>query len=340
MIITVTMNPAIDKTIEIERLSPGVLHRIKKVAWDAGGKGINVSKTIRELGEKSIATGFLGGSAGKAIADSLTERGIEHDFIWLNGETRTNTKVLEDDGRMTELNEPGPKVSEAQMEELLQKLAGYAGYAGKGTLFVLSGSLPAGADKRTYAGIIRMAHEKGAEVLLDADGEAFRHGLLEGPDIIKPNQAELAQCAGFFGWLPEMPDGYGKDGRAQEEEPGKKDRALETSLQPLLTAAEKCRERGAGTVVVSMGEKGALVVKDGYKAYVPAIPVKARSTVGAGDAMVAALAFAWNRRLGDEETARLCIAVSAGAVTTAGTRPPDRALVEKLAEKVLRIREI
>ena len=123
MIITVTMNPAIDKTIEIERLSPGVLHRIKKVAWDAGGKGINVSKTIRELGEKSIATGFLGGSAGKAIADSLTERGIEHDFIWLNGETRTNTKVLEDDGRMTELNEPGPKVSEAQMEELLQKLA-------------------------------------------------------------------------------------------------------------------------------------------------------------------------------------------------------------------------
>ena len=92
--------------------------------------------------------------------------------------------------------------------------------------------------------------------------------------------------------------------------------------------------------MVSMGEKGALVVKDGYKAYVPAIPVKARSTVGAGDAMVAALAFAWNRRLGDEETARLCIAVSAGAVTTAGTRPPDRALVEKLAEKVLRIREI
>ena len=207
-----TMNPAIDKTIETDRLCPGALHRIRNMAWDAGGKGINVSKTIRELGEKSIATGFLGGNAGKAIADSLSERGIEHDFIWLEGETRTNTKVLEEDGRVTELNEPGPEVRGEQMEQLLEKLSGYAGYAGKGTLFVLSGSLPSGADKQVYARIIRMAHEKGAEVLLDADGEAFRNALKEGPDIIKPNRAELRECAGFYGWLQEAPEGCGEAG--------------------------------------------------------------------------------------------------------------------------------
>ncbi len=179
---------------------------------------MNVSKTIRELGEKSIATGFLGGSAGKAIAAALTERGIEHDFIWLPGETRTNTKVLEADGRVTELNEPGPEVSGRQMDELLEKLAGYAGYAGKGTLFVLSGSLPAGADTQVYARIIRMAHEKGAQVLLDADGEAFRNAVPAGPDIMKPNRAELEEYAGYCGWFPEMPDKSNKGRRMEEDE--------------------------------------------------------------------------------------------------------------------------
>lgn len=334
MIITVTMNPAIDKTIETDRLCPGALHRIKNVAWDAGGKGINVSKTIRELGEKSIATGFLGGSSGKAIADTLTERGIEHDFIWLKGETRTNTKVLESGGRVTELNEPGPEVSDEQMEQLLKKLSGYVGYAGKGTLFVLSGSLPAGADGQIYARIIRMAHEKGAEVLLDADGEAFRYALPAGPDIIKPNRAELAECAGFYGWLREGENRAGELFKGAEGEPGRAGSRPAISFKGLLTAAGKCREMGAGTVVVSMGDEGALFVKEGYEAYAPAIPVKAHSTVGAGDAMVAALAIAWNQRLGNEETVRLCMAAAAGAVTTVGTKPPDRALVEELREKV------
>ena len=95
MIVTVTMNPAIDKTVEIEELVPGGLNRIQKVEYDAGGKGINVSKTIRELGGISTAVGFLGGSAGKTIESVLNEKGIQNDFIWVDGETRTNTKVFE-----------------------------------------------------------------------------------------------------------------------------------------------------------------------------------------------------------------------------------------------------
>ena len=108
MIITVTMNPAIDKTVEIDTLKPGGLNRIRKVEYDAGGKGINVSKTIHELGGESIATGFLGGNAGRTIENVLDARKIMHDFIWVDGETRTNTKVFEENGAVTDRTDRGP----------------------------------------------------------------------------------------------------------------------------------------------------------------------------------------------------------------------------------------
>ena len=122
MIVTVTMNPAIDKTVDIDALERGGLNRIQKVEYDAGGKGINVSKTIRELGGTSIAAGFLGGNAGRTIEAVLNEKGIQNDFIWVDGETRTNTKVFEKSGEVTELNEPGPQILEEQVEQLIKKL--------------------------------------------------------------------------------------------------------------------------------------------------------------------------------------------------------------------------
>lgn len=305
MIVTVTMNPAIDKTVEIEKLLPGGLNRISTVEYDAGGKGINVSKTIRELGGKSIATGFLGGNAGKTIEAVLDEKGIEHDFIWVEGETRTNTKVFEQNGEVTELNEPGPKISEEQIEQLIAKLMGYAS---EDTLFILSGSIPGTVDKNIYARIISLVHEKKSQVLLDADGELFRNGLAAGPDIIKPNRVELEEYAGY-------------DYRASKEE--------------LFALAREFKAKGIKTIAVSMGGSGALFVHEEYEAASPALSVKAHSTVGAGDAMVAALAYAWNEKLGDDETVRLCMATAAGAVTTIGTKPPKRALVDELMQQVI-----
>ncbi len=305
MIVTVSMNPAIDKTVEIDALVPGGLNRIRKVEYDAGGKGINVSKTICELGGESIATGFLGGNAGKTIANVLEDRGIKSDFIWVDGETRTNTKVFEESGAVTELNEPGPVISDAQIEELLKKLEGYAS---KETLFILAGSIPGGVDKHIYAKITERVHEKGATVLLDADGELFRNSLEAHPDIIKPNRVELEEYAGF-------------DYRASEEE--------------LIGLADKLMEKGIGTVAISMGKSGAMFVRDGYKAKCPALSVKAHSTVGAGDAMVAALAYAWDKKLDNDETIRLGMATSAGAVTTIGTKPPARELVDTLMKQVV-----
>lgn len=305
MIVTVTMNPAIDKTIEIEALLPGGLNRIQKVEYDAGGKGINVSKTIHELGGSSIAVGFLGGNAGKTIESVLNEWGINNDFIWVRGETRTNTKVYEKSGALTELNEPGPQISKEQQEELVKKLEGYAN---EETLFVLAGSIPNGVDKQIYSEIIPRVHAKGAKVLLDADGELFRNALKERPDIIKPNRVELEEYFGFD---------------------------YRVSMEELLEAARKLQAQGIETVAVSMGKSGAMMVREGYEVKCPALSVKAHSTVGAGDAMVAALAYAWENKLGNEETVRLCMAASAGAVTTIGTKPPTRALVDELLEQVV-----
>lgn len=305
MVVTVTMNPAIDKTVEIDSLQPGGLNRIQKVEYDAGGKGINVSKTIHELGGESIATGFLGGNAGKTIESVLNEKKIQNDFIWVEGETRTNTKVYESNGNVTELNEPGPEIQKEQMEALFTKLEGYAG---ADTLFILAGSIPNGVDKQVYADITRLVHEKGATVLLDADGELFRNSLEAGPDIIKPNRVELEEYAGM-------------DYRASEGE--------------LLQLAKGLMEKGIGTVAVSMGKSGAMLIRPDYQVKCPALSVKAHSTVGAGDAMVAALAYSWNQKLSKDDTMKLCMATSAGAVTTIGTKPPTRELVDRLQDQVI-----
>lgn len=305
MIVTVTMNPAIDKTVEIDTLCPGGLNRIQRVEYDAGGKGINVSKTIKELGGESIAVGFLGGNSGRTIENVLNQKGIRNDFVWVDQETRTNTKVFEKSGELTELNEPGPVISPEQSQELLNKISAYAS---EGTLVILAGSIPSGVDSDIYAQIIRMVHEKGGKVLLDADGKLFRQALKAVPDIIKPNRVELEEYMGI-------------DYRASEKE--------------LLDAAEKFLESGIETIAVSMGKSGAMFVRDGYQVKCPALSVKSHSTVGAGDAMVAALAYAWDQKLGSEDTVKLCMATSAGAVTTVGTKPPSREVVDELINQVV-----
>jgi 1-phosphofructokinase len=181
MIITVTMNPAIDKTVDLEQMVHGGLNRVKNVIMDAGGKGINVSKTIKELGGETIAAGFVGGSGGLLIKKVLQEMGIRSDFVEIKNEIRTNLKVVEADGNVTEFNEAGPLVSQEELEELTQKLLNYAN---EDALFVLAGSIPGGISKTVYQTLTRKLKERGAKVFVDADGELFIHSLEAGPDIL------------------------------------------------------------------------------------------------------------------------------------------------------------
>lgn len=304
MIVTVTMNPAIDKTADVSHLEKGDLNRIKHVEMDAGGKGINVSKTIKELGGSSIAAGFVGGNGGSVIKNVLSDLGITTDFVEVPGETRTNLKVVEDTGDVTEINEPGPEVSKEQMEALVSKLEGYAA---EDTLFVLAGSIPSGVPKNAYAIITERVHAKGAKVLLDADGELFSESLKASPDMLKPNRSELERH-------------FGMDYRASEKE--------------LVKMGERLMDGGASMTAISLGQMGAIFLTKDKKYRCQGLRVKAHSTVGAGDAMVAAMAYGWDSGLPLEECIRTCMGVSAGAVTTIGTKPPSRKLVDELAAQV------
>ena len=190
------------------------------------------------------------------------------------------------------------------MEKLLEKLEEYAG---KDTLFVLSGSIPDGVPKDIYARITRRVHEKGSRVLVDADGELFRIALEARPDMIKPNRVELEELFGL---------------------------AADACDEELWKAARSLQNQGIETIAVSMGKEGAMFFIGEYQAKCPALSVKIHSTVGAGDAMVAALAYAWEQKTEKEKMVRMCMAVSAGAVMTVGTKPPSAELVETLKKQV------
>ncbi len=304
MIVTITMNPAIDKTIEITEFNLGGLNRIKTVIQDAGGKGINVSKTIKALNGDSLALGFVGGNTGRFITDSLDKIGVSHDFVKLEEDTRVNTKAIEADGRVTEINEPGPIINTAKVDELLEKVRQYAN---EDTLFVVAGSVPQGVSKNIYSKITDIAHLAGAQVLLDADGELFRETLVSNPDFIKPNREELEAYSNL-------------DHKPSRDE--------------LIEIARDLKTKGVGNVVVSMGKAGALFLMEEQEVFVPGLKVEAHSTVGAGDALVAGLAYSIENKLDFEELVRLCVGVSAGAVTTIGTKPPELELVNQLKAQV------
>ncbi len=303
MIITVTMNPAIDKTIELNTFVHGDLNRIQKVILDAGGKGINVSKTIRALGGESLATGFLGGRNGDYIQDVLRKFSIKTDFVKIEEETRVNTKIAETTGLVTELNEKGPVIDLQAMSELLMKLMNCLK---TDSLLVLSGSVPLGVPKSIYRLLTELAHEMGAKVLVDADGDLFAEALSAKPDIVKPNQSELEK---YFG--------YAMD-----------------SDEKIVEAGKKLLEKGVKIVIISLGAEGAYFIDKEHTLYSPALSVQVNSTVGAGDAMVAAFSYGVDQGLSFEETAKLAMATSVGAVTTVGTKPPTIEVVKGLLDQV------
>lgn len=304
MIVTVTMNPAIDKTADLVKLEAGSLNRLKNLLTDAGGKGINVSKTIKALGGETVACGFVGGSSGLVIEKVLQELDIKTDFIKIEHGTRTNLKIVEENGQVTELNEPGPFVSEEEVSALMDKLMTYAR---EDTWFILAGSIPSGVDKDIYKTITQKVKQKGAKVFLDADGELFVNALGGAPDIIKPNRSELEAY-------------FHKDYRVDEKE--------------LVDMGKKLMEKGINMVAISLGQMGALFLTKDTIIKCPGLKVEAHSTVGAGDAMVAALSYGLNLNDDLESCVKLGVATSAGAVTTKGTKPPKRELVDELMKQV------
>lgn len=305
MIYTVTLNPALDKTVEIPHFAPGRVNRIAALRTDPGGKGLNVSKVIAKLGGDSVAFALLGGSTGRAVAAALERLGVRCYIAWGEGETRTNLKIVDPVGRTnTDINEPGFAVPPALADGLLDRLTAVLR---PGDVVVLSGSLPLGTPADTYATWITRCKAAGARVFLDADGVALAEGLKAKPFLVKPNDEELSRLMG---------------------------RKLR-GVAALADAARQLVASGVENVVVSMGGAGAIYANADTVLHTEGLSVPVRSTVGAGDSVVAALAFALERGMPLHDAAVLSTAVGAANVMCSGTQAAERSAVEALLPKVV-----
>ena len=194
MIITVTLNAAIDKSLSVPNFRLGRRHRTVEQRTMAGGKGVNVARTLKTLGQPVIATGFAGGATGTHIVDELTEESILNDFVRIREESRTNTAVLDPtNGETTEINERGPAVSEKEVELFRDKLL----YLARGAaIVVFAGSLPHAVDAALYASLIRDLQKLGVTTVIDTDGEPLRHAVRAEPEVVSPNVLEAEELVG------------------------------------------------------------------------------------------------------------------------------------------------
>lgn len=303
MIYTLTLNPAIDRELQVPAIAFGDVLRASAHRVDVGGKGFNVSRALRAMDTDSVALGFVGGHAGEMIAEGLSRLGIATDFVRIaGGETRTNVSVVAPD-RHIKVNEAGPGITPDEELRLVEKVRALAR---AGDWWVLSGSLPPGASTEVYAEVIRIVRAAGGRALLDTSGPALSLACAAGPFLVKPNAAEARELTGL---------------------------AVETPEQ-VLAAALSVHQRGAANVLVSMGKRGA-VLSDGARAWVAAAPeVVERNPVGAGDSMLAGLVWSLSRGMPLPEALRWAVASGAAAASLAGTAFGSTAMVEELAKRV------
>lgn len=304
MIITVTLNPAIDKTVTISNFTAGEVNRIETLRSDVGGKGINVSKCLKELGCESTAAAFWGGEAGRSGEAQLQQSGVESLPVFIGGTTRTNMKIIDpEQGTNTDINEPGPQISPEELEQLIQKLDEKLN---QGDILVLAGSIPAGIGSSIYQELTNRYKEKGVKIFVDADGISFAKALEAVPYLIKPNIDELSRFAG----------------------------EKLTDIRGILKTVKPLLQSGIEKIVVSMGAQGAVFIQRGRIFIASSIDVPVLSTVGAGDSMVAALAYGEEKGLDEKKTYKLSMAMGAASVMCSGTQAPKAVTVESLYHMV------
>lgn len=304
MIITVTLNPALDKTMTMPGFAVNTVNRVQSIRLDPGGKGINVSKAVKALGGKTLSIGILGGAPGGFIKAALDQMELPNDMVLTGEPTRTNIKIVDPVLKTnTDINEPGGAVSRETLLAVWEKLTAVVQ---PGDTVVFAGKNPPGMADELLAAWIRRLKSLDVRVCVDTVGEPMRLALAEGPDIIKPNRAELSEIVG----------------------------ASLISDEQVLRAAKELVNQGVGLAAVSMGGNGAVfVTKDQIlRGYCPKVSVV--STVGAGDAMMAALAHYTAAGCSLEETARRAIAVASASVMCDGSQPAELDKILPLIDKV------
>ncbi len=302
MIICVYLNPTIDKTLYLNRLVQGGTNRPKKVIIDGAGKGINAAVVAKELGKSVKVMGLLYTSDGMLIKRRLESKSIFYDFLEKPGESRTNTKIFDEQaGEITEINESGNAVTMEDMGRIVQDIVQTAKSE---DVVILTGSLPPGCDQDIYGRMIKELNEKQVKCVLDADGEVLALGIKQHPYFIKPNIDELKSITTLKG----------------------------DSVEEVVLACREIIASGVKLVGVSMGGDGALMV-DAHDAYfAKPMKVEVRSTVGAGDSMVAGVTSVLDGRI--DEALRCGVAAATASITLEGTQLCTKEIFDQFYDKI------
>ena len=304
MITTITLNPAIDATWFLDTFDEEEINRLQGKKIDAGGKGINISRFLTMMGCPTLAMGFCGGDNGARLSSLLDEAGVRHNLTPIQGETRQNVTVFVEEGKKTiKINEAGPEISPAECEAFEKALTEQAKQGG---FIVLAGKNPPGIDGKTTIDLLSRAKAAGAKVVVDSESLTLEEVIALGPTLIKPNELEFSKMLG---------------------------RPLETD-KALIQAAREVVAKGVEYVVISMGGDGLLGISatEAYKVEVPKIAV--RSTVGAGDSVVAGTLMALSSGESFEKAICMGAAFGSAMASTDGTEIPPKALVEEIHSKI------
>ena len=287
-ILTITLNPALDLTVRVPHLEPGEVNRSQALLSHAAGKGLNVAQVLADLGHSVTVSGFLGEDNQQAFNALFARRGFADAFIRVPGETRSNIKLAEDDGRVTDINGPGPHVNDLAQHALLDKLDHIAA---SHDAVVVAGSLPRGVSAQWLRELVLRLKALGCKVILDTSGEALKEGLRAGPWLVKPNAEELSEALGH----------------------------PVSSVASQVAAATELQTLGISHVVISHGADGVNWFSRGTQP-LQALPPKVRvaSTVGAGDSLLAGMVHGLISGHSPEQTLRSATAIAAMAVTQIG----------------------
>lgn len=284
---TICPNPSIDCTVELQSLDVGKVNRIDSKILTYNGKALNVATGVARLKKDALATGFMFSADRGQFESSLKNEGVKTDFVLTEGRVRINYKIIDKRSMMTELNDKGERVPADKQGELLDKAARLAQ---KADITVMSGSLPQGVPEDYYSELCR-AMPKNTKIFIDTEGEKLKKAVAEGVYLIKPNLHEFQAAIG---------------------------RSVENAAQ-LIEGCREFIELGAKYVLLSLGGKGAVLTDGTVHLYCKSANVAVNSTVGAGDAMLAAAAVAVSENQPPEEVLRRAVAAGTAAITTPGT---------------------
>ena len=285
MIITLTPNPSVDRTLKIAHLRFNENLRTHDVRVDWGGKGFNVSRALRILDQETLALAWVGGGTGRMLENGLQDLGIRTDFVWVPEDTRTNTLAQEDAGEwFIRLIEPGPHIPEDAIQALLDKADAYAN---ANDIWVASGSLPQDVPEDFYARLIRLLKAKGVRMFFDTNDEPLKVGLSEAPFLVKPDLAEVANITGIN----------------------------VTNYEEAKRAALPFLRMGVQHVAISIGSLGVLLASQNVILLATPPKMATRNVTGAGDAVMAGLAFGFSHNLPLQDTARWSAAFGAVVIS-------------------------